>query len=80
MALTRLMSRAAQNAFQKLVISKPGTIPDDRYKRKALMIKVKNPRLSMFIGSVKKISTGLAKTFNMPKTSEAKTKTPKSSK
>jgi hypothetical protein len=79
MALTKLISKAAQNAFQKLVISKPGTIPDDRYSRKAFIIKVKRPKLNMFIGRVRKISTGLTKTFNIPKTSEAKTRTFKSS-
>ena len=80
MELTRLIKSAAQNAFQKLVISNPGTIPEAAYRIKALIIKVKRPRLSIFIGKVKKIRTGLTNTFKIPNTNAANTKTFKSEK
>ena len=70
-----LIKRAAQNAFQKLVISKPDTNPETTYRRKALMTKVKRPKLNMFMGKVKMKRKGLKKAFKIPNTKAAKTRT-----
>jgi hypothetical protein len=70
-----LTRRAAQKALQKLAISKPDTIPETAYRRKALITKVKKPKLKMFMGKVKRSRMGLKKTFRMPNNKAAKTKT-----
>jgi hypothetical protein len=75
MAFIRLTKRAARNALKKPVISKPGTNPATAYKRNAFITKVKNPRLRMFMGKVRRSSMGLTKAFKIPNTRAAKTRT-----
>jgi hypothetical protein len=68
-----LIKRAAQNALQKLAISKPDTKPATTYRRKPFITRVKNPRVKMFMGKVKIIKIGLKMALRIPKIKEANT-------
>lgn len=62
-----LIKRAAQNAFQKLAISKPDTNPETAYRRKPFITKVKSPRVKIVIGKVKITKNGLKIALRIPK-------------
>ena len=68
-----LIKRAAQNALQKLAISKPETKPETAYRRKPFITKVKSPRVKMFMGKVKSIKIGLKMALRIPKIKAANT-------
>jgi hypothetical protein len=55
----------------KFVISKPLTMLLANQNISAFIIKVKSPRVRIFIGSVSKRISGLISAFNNPRTSEA---------
>jgi len=63
--------RAPIKADVKLVISNPLTMLLANQNISAFMIKVKSPRVRIFIGSVSKIINGLIRAFNKPRTSDA---------
>lgn len=58
-------------AIQKLETLNPGKIKETSQTIKALITKVNNPRVKMFIGSVKSIKIGLIIAFTTPKTRAA---------
>lgn len=68
-----LIRRAAQNALQKLAISKPDTKPATTYRRKPFITRVKNPRVKIFMGRVKIIRIGLKMALRIPKIKDANT-------
>jgi hypothetical protein len=68
-----LIKSAAQNALQKLTISKPDTTPETTYRRNPFITKVKSPRLKIFMGKVKIIKTGLKMALRIPKIKAANT-------
>jgi hypothetical protein len=55
-------------ADQKLSIVKPGTSFETRRIRIALIITVNNPSVKIFIGSVRRIRSGLRRTLKIPST------------
>ncbi len=55
-------------ADQKLSIVKPGTSLETSNIRMALIIIVNNPSVKIFIGSVKRIRSGLRRTLKIPST------------
>lgn len=59
-------SNDPQNAAQKPVTAKPGTILATSKNISALITKVNKPKVRMLIGKVKIINTGLIKIFTRP--------------
>jgi hypothetical protein len=60
-------SRLKRIADQKLSIVNPGTSLETRRIIIALIIIVNNPRVKIFIGSVRRISKGLRRILKIPK-------------
>lgn len=55
--------RAPRNALKNPFTCTPGTRYATNINNKALITRINSPRVSMFIGSVRKISAGFMKTF-----------------
>ena len=62
---------AAQNAVQNPLITKPGATSEARSNSTALMIRVKNPRVSQRIGNVNSFRIGPIEQLMRPMTTEA---------
>lgn len=57
---------AAMRAVVKLAMAKPGTMREVSRSKKALMTKVKRPRVMRLMGSVKKVRMGLTIAERIP--------------
>ena len=68
--LTAEIRSVANTASRKLATPKPGTKVEMSQNRKPFITKVKSPSVRMFIGSVRRIITGLTKTFIRPQKKE----------
>jgi len=69
--LTKLMSKDPKTADQKPYTLNPDIMPEAILSSMAFIIKVKRPRLRIFIGRVSKIRIGRKKAFRMPRTAAA---------
>ena len=70
--LTRVMRREPNTADQNPETSKPGITPEAIFSMKALIKKVKRPKLNILMGSVKMMTIGLKNAFSMPNMAAAK--------
>ena len=70
--LTTLMIREPKTADQKPYISNPEITPEAILSKRAFMIKVKSPKVRIFMGSVRRIRMGRKKAFKIPKMAAAK--------
>jgi hypothetical protein len=70
--LTRLMRREPNTADQNPETSKPGITPEAIFSMKALIKKVKRPKLNILMGRVKMMTIGLKNAFSRPSMAAAK--------
>jgi len=64
--LTRLISNDTKRADQKPLTENPGITPEAIKSKRALITKVKRPRLRMFMGRVNTSRIGLKNAFKIP--------------
>ena len=57
-----------RSAHQKFLTRKLGTIAATSKTKRALITKVKSPKVKMFMGKERKSKTGLISAFTIPKT------------
>ena len=70
--LTRLMRREPNRADQNPETSKPGITPEAIFSMKALIKKVKRPKLNILMGRVKMMTIGLKNALSRPSMAAAK--------
>ena len=70
--LKALMIKAPNTADQNPCTWKPGITPETIFRMKALMRKLKSPKVMMLMGRVRMNRMGLKNTFRTPKTAAAK--------
>lgn len=70
--LTRLIRREPNTADQNPETSKPGITPEAIFNMKALIKKVKRPKLNILMGRVRMMTIGLKNAFSMPSMAAAK--------